>query len=160
MFNTNDKLALNELADGNIAADTESGIVLRHGKVVRAPANPKQYVRVLLPNGKQIGAHRIIVLAAHGHIKPGLVVNHRNKNRHDNRLTNLELVTPRMNALHANGSLEYPRIRPEDVDAVDPAWLAEMLTRAANGDPPPERGSGPADIWVTGKNRRRYAIWH
>jgi len=156
MPKSNDHHALAQLDAGTLTVNADLGVVYLHGK----PATNKTvhgYVRVSLPNGKQVLAHRVIWLAVHGHIADGLVINHRNRKRDDNRIDNLEAITPQQNTLHATGSLAYVGIRPADVEAVDPLWLAEMLQRAARGDGPPDRGSGPAEFRVS-RDRIKYAL--
>ena len=156
MAKNNDSYALDQLDAGTLTVDADLGVVYLHGR----PATRRTvhgYVRVGLPNGKQVLAHRVMWLAVHGPIADGLVINHRNRRRDDNRLSNLEAVTSRQNALHATGSLAYVGIRPEDLEAVDPLWLAGMLERAARGDGPPDRGSGPAEFRVN-RGRVKYAI--
>jgi len=156
MPKSNDHHALAQLDAGALTVNADLGVVYLHGR----PATGKTvygYVRVSLPNGKQVLAHRVIWLAVHGPIANGLVINHRNRQRDDNRLDNLEAITPQQNTLHATGSLAYVGIRPEDVEAVDPLWLADMLQRAARGDGPPERGSGPAEFRVN-RDRIKYAL--
>lgn len=51
--------------------------------------------------GKRIGIHVLVAVAYIGARPAGLVVNHKNGNRTDNRAENLEWVTPRENVLHA-----------------------------------------------------------
>lgn len=45
--------------------------------------------------------HRLVMLAWVGVPAPGIEVNHRNGNKGDNRLSNLEYVTPEQNKRHA-----------------------------------------------------------
>lgn len=63
------------------------------------------YVRVsvLALNGKKklIVAHKLVMLAFYGNYDEKLKVNHKNGNKRDNRITNLELVTQRNNVIHA-----------------------------------------------------------
>lgn len=46
-------------------------------------------------------AHRMIWESVHGPIPAGLQINHINGVKHDNRIANLELVTPSENTRHA-----------------------------------------------------------
>lgn len=48
----------------------------------------------------QLGIHRIVLLAFVGQCPPGLVVNHKDGNKSNNRLENLEYVTESENNLH------------------------------------------------------------
>lgn len=49
---------------------------------------------------KDVLAHRAVWQAFNGPIPDGLQINHKNGVRHDNRLSNLEVVTIRENAIH------------------------------------------------------------
>jgi hypothetical protein len=156
MPKNNDHYALAQLNAGVLTVNAELGIVYLHGKPAEHMTKAG-YKRIILPNGKQVLAHRVMWLAVHGPIADGLVINHRNRQRDDNRIVNLEVVTVQQNVLHSTGSLAYAGIRPEDVEAVDPAWLADMLERAARGELPPERGSGPSDFRCANRSIK-YAI--
>lgn len=50
---------------------------------------------------KRMMVHRLIWIWANGEIPDGLEINHRNGDKEDNRLSNLELVTRRENIIHA-----------------------------------------------------------
>lgn len=62
-----------------------------------------QQVRVMI-NGRRwcTCAHRIVWHALNGPIPKGMVINHKNGIKDDNRLENLEMVTPSQNISHAN----------------------------------------------------------
>jgi hypothetical protein len=156
MVKTNDHYALAQLREGALTVNADTGVVYLRGKPVTS-RSVHGYVRFSLPNGKQVLAHRVVWLAVHGPIANGLVINHRNRRRDDNRIVNLEAVSVQQNVLHSTGSLAYAGIRPEDLEAVDPLWLADMLQRAARGDGPPDRGSGPAEFRIN-RNGIKYAI--
>lgn len=51
--------------------------------------------------GRTLQAHRLVWEAVHGPIPEGLQINHLNGIKADNRIANLELVTPKENARHA-----------------------------------------------------------
>lgn len=51
--------------------------------------------------GKQVRAHRFVWECFYGEIPDGLVVNHKDLNKHNNSIENLELVTPQQNVIHA-----------------------------------------------------------
>lgn len=79
-----------------------SGVVLRPFRQAG-----RAYVRVNLytdpPEKKLIqrGVHQFVMLAFHGPPPPGMVINHKDCDPRNNRLSNLEYVTPRQNTLHA-----------------------------------------------------------
>ncbi len=157
MRKSNDIHIIEALASGRLTTDPETGQVFIKGKPVGYTCDTG-YVSVALEGNVRVRAHRVVWIDANGPIAPGLVINHRNRKRADNRLANLEATTHRQNILHATGSHEYQGgIRPEDVDAVDPVWLADMLQRAADGLGPPERGSGPSESRLN-RARIKYAI--
>ncbi len=156
MRKSNDSHIIQALASGRLTTDPETGQVFSNGKPV-GYTREAGYVSIALGRNVRVLAHRVVWIDANGPIAPGLVINHRNRKRADNRLANLEAITHRQNILHATGSHEYQGgIRPEDLDAVDPVWLADMLQRAADGLGPPERGSGPAEIWIDRMPARYY----
>lgn len=101
-------MTLAELSLGRWVIDTEAGEIRRAMDLQRAEVPmPTGYGRVYI--GRHHGrawyamAHRIIWLNATGEIPTGLQVNHRNGRRWDNRLANLELVTPSGNVRHGFG---------------------------------------------------------
>lgn len=66
------------------------GSVKRHG-----------YIEVF-DAGKRHLAHRLLWEAANGPIPKGMQINHKNGVKTDNRLSNMELVTPSQNIQHAH----------------------------------------------------------
>lgn len=129
----NDDLIRAALADGRIAADPATGRVWLLGELVKSGG--QNYVRLKLGT-HSLAAHRIVWIAAHGSIPPGFFINHRNKARADNRLSNLETVTPAQNVQHGYDSYwTQPFIRAEDlteVAEVRPDWLARVALAAAD----------------------------
>ena len=52
---------------------------------------------------KFLSVHRLVAELFIGEIPKGMVVNHINGNKHDNRVTNLEIISPKENTQHAIG---------------------------------------------------------
>jgi hypothetical protein len=80
--------------------DAERGVVFTSfGKpfVKRAGG----YTVVRIAQGKYVPAHRVIWESVNGPIAAGMQINHVNGDKHDNRIANLEVVTPSENCLHA-----------------------------------------------------------
>lgn len=110
---TSDELIACALANGDITCD------LANGKVygTRGPGgkplaekrelgfiHPSGYVHInLSSNGvkKQVRAHRVIYMAANGHIPDDMVVDHINNDKSDNRICNLQLLTAKENSKKA-----------------------------------------------------------
>lgn len=121
--NSPDGAALAAIAEGRIRVDVESGEIYtadgeRAERLNRRTAYGHVYV-----GGRSAMAHRIVWLAAYGFIPNRLEVNHLNRTRWDNRLANLELVTPSGNSAHWRGC-DYPSLAAGfDLD--------EILTRVA-----------------------------
>ena len=107
---TSDELIACALANGDIIADTENGIVYGTrgpgGKRLDEPRelgflHPTGYVHINLSAcglKKQVRAHRIIYIAAHGGIPDGYVIDHINCDKSDNRISNLQAVTGEQNS--------------------------------------------------------------
>ncbi|KKM23503.1 hypothetical protein LCGC14_1614590 [marine sediment metagenome] len=75
----------------------------RAGRILKPLGNGKGYLKVhLTTGGKQVTRHvHRFVATAFLWPRPGLEVNHKNGDKADNRLVNLELVTRSENHLHA-----------------------------------------------------------
>lgn len=107
---TKDEYIAWNINEGNIIVDTEKGKVF----TTRGPGGvclkePRElngtilngYYVVTIRNGgttKQCRVHRIVWIAAHGIIPDGFVVDHINNVKTDNRLCNLQLLTPEDNS--------------------------------------------------------------
>ncbi len=65
------------------------------------------YIRAYIWNDegqhKHALVHRLVYLAHVGDIPDGLQVNHKDENKKNNRVENLELLTPRENVLYGTG---------------------------------------------------------
>lgn len=81
--------------------DPEAGVVIgKRGRPIRR-VNGRGYGEVH-SHGAFVGTvHRMIWEAANGPIPAGMEINHINGIKSDNRLANLEMVTPSENCLHA-----------------------------------------------------------
>lgn len=164
-----DGAALAAIAEGRIRVEVESGeIYTPDGRRAECPDRRTAYGRVFVggPAQRSAMAHRVVWLAAHGFIPDGLEVNHRNRMRWDNRLANLELVTPGGNQAHWRGEpyssiesgydlseiMRRVELAPEE-DPVRPPIYSNFLsgTRGLSGErrwrrPPPPRRSDPRII--------------
>lgn len=116
---TSDELIACALANGDIICDFDTGKVYgtrgRGGVKLDTPRelgfkHPSGYIHVnLSANGakKQVRVHRIVYIAAHGGIPSGMVVDHINGIKDDNRLCNLQLLTPEDNSRKAKDDGAY-----------------------------------------------------
>lgn len=66
------------------------------------------YRQACLGKGKKESVHRLVAAAFLGPCPMGFQVNHKNSRRDDNRVSNLEYVTPTENQLHAVASGRMP----------------------------------------------------
>ena len=76
------------------------GKILKENKVKNSGG---YYSKILCENGKKttVMVHRVVALAFCEGFKPGLVVNHKNGIRTDNRASNLEWVTYSQNVIYS-----------------------------------------------------------
>ena len=79
---------------------SSDGKIRRNGKELKGSITPKGYIRVNL-QGRKTMLHRVIAEAYLGKPKKNYQVNHKNGIKTDNRIENLEWVTPSENLLHA-----------------------------------------------------------
>lgn len=110
---TKDEYIAWNISEGNIIVDTSEGKV--YG--TRGPGGikldqPKEllgsnvngYLVVSIRNGHtkmQCRIHRIVWIAQHGIIPNGYVIDHKNNNKKDNRIENLQMLTPAENSTKA-----------------------------------------------------------
>ena len=110
---TNDEYVAFELQQGNIAVDFNTGYVYsmrKHQGIRTEPQRLKGtdihgYIHHKIVDGKQrrsCRAHRIVWIAANGVPPEGMVIDHINNNKSDNRLCNLQLLTPEDNSHKAH----------------------------------------------------------
>lgn len=105
------------LAKRTLLVDTLAGVICKADGVTRAErAKSTAYGIVYLGRFggrvKWFYAHRGVWIAAHGRIPGTYQINHRNGHRWDNRLENLDMVTPGDNVRH------YHRLPYEHVPGV------------------------------------------
>lgn len=90
---------------GKIRRDKGGSNNAKIGRILKQRLNTHGYVSVILSKfgtEKSFTVHRLVVKAFIGEIPDGLQINHKNGNKTDNRLENLECVTPSENRLHCN----------------------------------------------------------
>ena len=86
----------------NYQIDAANGIVYgMRGKPIGNPTT-NGYIAIGRNGYRDMSAHRMIWESVHGPIPAGLQINHINGVKHDNRIANLELVTPKQNIRHAH----------------------------------------------------------
>jgi DNA (cytosine-5)-methyltransferase 1 len=135
---TKDEYIAWNLAEGNIIADAEKGIV--YG--TRGPGGinydePKELEGTLvhgykiysIRNGKvkmQCRAHRVIWISRYGLIPEGYCIDHINNDKLDNRISNLQLVTPKQNSTKAAEDGLYLRGLDNPQTKLDPKLKEEI----------------------------------
>ena len=116
---TKDEYIAWNICEGHILVDTENGKVYRtrgqRGTMLEEPkemsgTDVNGYLVVSIRNGNtkmMCRIHRIIWIAAHGIIPDGYVIDHINNNKKDNRLANLQMLTPGENSTKARNEGLY-----------------------------------------------------
>ena len=126
-----DRIALDLLHAGRLTTDPHTGAVQADGRIYLDIARGR-YIQVSI-NHTRIPAHRIIWLDSRGPIPDGFVINHRDRNRSNNRLANLEAVTHRQNALHAVRAATYQGTYPDDDQKIADEFIRAAEYLAARG---------------------------
>ena len=94
---------------------------VRTGRILKPFDSGNGYLRIDLGRGCRVKVHRLIALAFCGPRRRRPVVNHKNRDKHDNRACNLEWVTYAQNTAHWQ---EIENLKLAEMRAYD----------AANGD--------------------------
>ena len=135
---TKDEYIAWNLAEGNIVCDADKGIV--YG--TRGPGGipydePKElkgsvvngYRVVSIRNGNtkmQCRVHRIIWISVNGIIPDGYCIDHINNDKQDNRIINLQLLTPAQNSNKAKEDGLYKTGLDSKATKIDPAIKDEI----------------------------------
>jgi hypothetical protein len=90
--------------------------------------------RQIRVNGRHVLEHRHVWEQAYGQIPAGMVIHHRNEDRFDNRLENLELLSHREHSRHHND--KHPRVKTCEVCAVEyePAPTKRASSKTCSSD--------------------------
>ena len=94
---------------------------VKTGRVLKTFTSCGGYLRVDLGRNCRVKVHRLVALAFCGPRRGRPVVNHKNRDRHDNRACNLEWVTYAENTAHwiALDNLKLAEMRACDVAVGD-----------------------------------------
>ena len=133
------------------------GVVqVRNGKLLAKRVSTKGYVVAALTRDAAASyrpAHQLVIEAFVGPIPNGMQVNHKNGLKDDNRLCNLEVVTPGENVAHAyrTGLLHHRRVWGEGARncKLTAEQVAEMRERYASGN---ASRNELASVYGIGKN--------
>lgn len=101
---------------------TPCGRILYNGKERNISSN-QTYKRVTIYIGpgepKTLSIHRLVAETFIGTIPNGMVINHKDGNKHNNYYTNLEIVTPKENIRHSlDNNLTKPKVGEESHFAI------------------------------------------
>lgn len=135
---TKDEYIAWNLAEKNIIADAQSGKVYRTrgpgGVLFNEPqemqgTNMNGYLVVNIRNGAtklQCRVHRIIWISQNGVIPDGYVIDHINNDKTDNRIENLQILTPQENSAKAKNDGLYKTGLDNRATKIDPALKDEI----------------------------------
>jgi hypothetical protein len=90
-----DKILTQEYLRDYLVYDSHTGLMTRKKHAIGKYHEGYLYISI---NGSTYGAHRLAWIYEYGSIPEGLVIDHINGKRHDNKITNLRAVTQSENA--------------------------------------------------------------
>lgn len=77
-------------------------------RIIKPNVNSSGYIRVPLYNDeneyKQTLVHRLVYMAHKGAIPKGMQINHKDENKENNCIENLEVVTPKQNVVYGTAN--------------------------------------------------------
>lgn len=140
----NYQIARDFVAAGKWRVDAERGYLIGVRGKPMARVSGSGYVQVSFRDPDDytvqrfVVAHRVIWEAVRGPLGAGLEINHINGNKTDNRLVNLEAVTPSQNTLHANrtGLRVAPRGAACKRGHFTDAYVLDIYRRLRAGETP------------------------
>lgn len=87
--------------------------------------DPTNRYIVHVKNGTPVKEHRQVWIDHHGEIPPGYIIHHKNRNRSDNRIDNLEMMTPKEHLLEH----QIDRGGPAKYQAALCSWCGKIFIR-------------------------------
>lgn len=142
-YGKNDEHILAAIAAGDLTANPETGHVDYRGEPA-GRARPDGYIQLSIRRmvGKpwvNVGAHRVVWIYCNSPIPAGMIVNHRNHRRWDNRLSNLDVVSQPDNNKHRD-RIPYGGVGDHDDDnCVSLEWFAKVRELADSDNPTVEQ---------------------
>lgn len=137
MKSVHGKEFMEAIRNKEIDVDPETGAVYRFSKygkkykVGNRNAISGYVVVGFGPEGNRINmvAHRIVWMYCYGEIAEGLIINHKNGIKHDNRIDNLEITTPSGNISHSINVLGNTNGKKQDGEMNNMSKLTESDVR-------------------------------
>lgn len=131
-----------EVSDFGNLRRAKPGISTYVGRPVNPIFSATGYAQVCLCGGKQRKAyvHHLVIDAFIGPRPPGMVINHKDGNKLNNAIANLEYVTPAQNAAHAlktigrNRGPSMSKAPPKGPQVGDKHWTRRMPDRIARAE--------------------------
>jgi hypothetical protein len=123
-------------AERGYIADAKLGLLIGvKGRPIGSP-NHDGYIRAYGMGGLYGLVHRLVWESVNGEIPAGYEINHKNGNKRDNRIENLECVTPSQNVKHAyETGLKVPTMGASNPNA----RLSDEIIREIRRTPGPRR---------------------